>query len=58
MDLESLRFPMRVRDRKTKAKATIESIRFMPEYGMYMVTFTTFGWLLLDHAIEQYEKAS
>lgn len=55
MDFEALRYPLRVRDRKTGKRATVTSVTFMPDFGMYRVQFKTFGWLLLDHAVEQYE---
>ena len=57
MDFEALRYPLRVKDRKTGSRATITEIAFMPDFGMYRVQFRTHGWLLLDHAIEQYAKA-
>jgi len=55
MDFEALRYPLRVRDRKTGQRATVTSVTFMPDFGMYRVQFKTHGWLLLDHAVEQYE---
>lgn len=54
-NFEALRFPLRVKDRKTGSRATVTNVTFMPGYGMYRVQFKTFGWLLLDHAVEQYE---
>lgn len=53
-DYEALRFPLRVMDRKRKKRATVTSVFYLPDFGMYRVQFKTFGWLLLDHAIEQY----
>lgn len=53
-DFESLRFPLKLKDRKTGEQATVTRVSFMPDYGMYQVVFRGGGWLLMDHAVEQY----
>ena len=46
-------------DRKnSNHRATVSSIRFDRFMQMYFVSFAEGGWLCLDHAINQFERAA